>query len=161
MNITSLPTVSDPIYLATISEEFARLEGDVESDADRVWVIVRQATEEHAIARSNLVAKREMKFNIDGGVSEIINDNPRERAMREAWYTLVEVGNLTVGPADKPLPVLAKKPIHNMKFDDFKAEWGKLPVPVSSALHKAVRVTNPDWDWETPKKDKDEDDPGK
>lgn len=157
MDITSLPTVSGPIYLAVVSKEFARLEGDVQNDNDRVWVIVRQATEEHAIARSSLVAKREMKFGVDGSVSEVINDNPRERAMREAWYTLVEIGNLTLG--DKP--VFAKKPIYGMKFEDFKAEWGKLPVPVSSALHKAVRITNPDWDWESSSDKKDSDDSGK
>lgn len=143
MKVKTSPVVSPPIPLREMSEEFAKHEGEVK-DEERCMAIVRQATEQDNIARAELQARRQMQWGA-GAVSEIVEDNPRQRFMYEAWWTLVEVINLEY---EDGTPVFPSTPIHKMKFADFEKIWGARESYITQAIHKAVRKTNPDWDWE-------------
>lgn len=147
MDLKSFATVSGQIILADIYPAFAKLEGEIDHDK-RVWVIVRQAREEDSIARAALLAKREMKQTIGAraavSISEIVDDNPRERFKYEVYWTLTDVGNLMDG--DKPH--FTKMPARDMPFGEFEKLWGALPQDVALAIHKAVRQFNPPWYWE-------------
>ncbi len=162
MKLKSL-AVSPPLLLRDLSPEFKQHEGKDEEvpESQRVSVIVRQATEQDNIARGELQARRQMQWGA-GAVSEIVEDNPRQRFMYEAHWTLVEVRNLEREKTDeKGKPVLdvngdpiyvpvfpTDKPIHKMSFTDFEKIWGGLESYITMAIHAAVRQTNPDWDWE-------------
>ncbi len=145
MKLKSL-AVSPPIPLREMSDEFKKNEGPDEEvpEGQRAAVIVRQATEQDNIARAELQARRQMQWGA-GAVSEIVEDNPRQRFMYEAHMTLVEVRHLEW---EDGTPVFASTPIHKMKFADFEKVWGGLESYITMAIHKAVRKTNPDWDWE-------------
>ena len=151
MNLNSLPTVSDKIILADIYPPFKALEdqgGEVEP-SQRVWVIVRQASEEDHRNRAGLTARREAAYTLnDAGqlasASEAVTENVLERVMLETYYTLVDVGNLDRDGQ----PVFPTLPAKKMKRGEFEKIWGSLPLPLCEAIHKAVRSMNPDWDWE-------------
>jgi hypothetical protein len=145
MKLKSL-AVSPPLFLRDLSDEFKKRE-DAEGEileSDRTNVIVRQATEADNIARAELQAKRQMQWGA-GAISEIVEDNPRQRMMYEAHWTLVEVRNLTWEDGSPVFP--ADKPIHKMPFPDFEKIWGGLESYITLALHKAVLKINKDWDW--------------
>ncbi len=145
MKLKSL-AVSPPLYLRELSEEFKKHEGTDEEvpESQRTSVIVRQATEQDNIARAELQARRQMQWGA-GAVSEIVEDNPRQRMMYEAHWTLVEVRNLEWEDGTPVFPT--DKPIHKLSFADFEKIWGGLESYITLAIHKAVRKTNPDWDW--------------
>ena len=161
MKLKSL-AVSPPLYLRDLSDEFKKREDadyqtehgpdTVIPDNQKAAAIVRQATEQDNIARAELQARRQMQWGA-GAVSEIVEDNPRQRFMYEAHWTLVEVRNLDYESKDKEgntilLPVFpTDKPIHKLAFADFEKIWGGLESFITMALHKAVRQINPDWDW--------------
>ncbi len=154
MKLKSL-AVSPPLYLRDLSDEFKKRE-DAEYKAEhgpeaeipdnqKASVVVRQATEQDNIARGELQARRQMQWGA-GAVSEIVEDNPRQRFMYEAHWTLVEMRNLEWEDGSPIFP--ADKPIHKMSFADFETVWGGLESYITMAIHAAVRKTNPDWDWE-------------
>jgi hypothetical protein len=143
VKVNSKPVVSNPLYLREMSEEFAKREGEVK-DEERAYVIVRQATEQDNINRAELQAKRQMQWGA-GAVSEIVEDNPRQRFMYEVYWTLNDVGNLEF---DDGRPVFPTLPANKMKFSDFEKLWGGLESWLTAPIHKAVRKMNPDWDWE-------------
>ncbi len=148
MKVKTHPVISPPLYLRELSADFAAREGEVK-DEERTFVIVRQATEQDNISRAELQAKRQMQWG-QGAVSEIVDDNPRQRFMYEVYWTLVDVGNLEfeateTAPARPVFPVL---PVNKMKFSDFEKLWGGLDAWLTMPIHRAVRKTNPDWDWE-------------
>ena len=151
MNLDALPTVSDKIVLADIYPPFKAIE-DQQGEtlpSDRAWVIVRQASEEDHRNRARLTARREAAYTLtdDGklaSASEAVTENVFERILLETYMTLVDVGNLTRDGK----PVFPEMPAKKMKRAQFEAIWGSLPLPVTEAIHKAVRSMNPDWDWE-------------
>ncbi len=150
MKLKTFPTLSPVVKLGDVSQEFAKEEGEGVPEDERVFVVVRQATEQDHMRRAGLAAERKIQYGVQGSAlvtSEIVEDNPRQRMMYEAYWTLVEVGNLTDEEGKSLFP---KKPIHEMKFEEFQAIWLKLPVYITQALHKVVRMYNPLWDWERP-----------
>src|SRR5512138_2876548 len=132
MDLKSFPTVSEKIYLSDISGDFAKAEGAVDRD-QQAWVIVRQAREEDHIKRAALQAKREIKYGATGPftMSEIVEDNPRERVQYEVYWTLVETGNLS----DDGKPLFAKSPVNQVPFAEFEKVWGAMPPVVAQAIH--------------------------
>jgi hypothetical protein len=142
MKIKRIPTISEPIFLAEISEEFKELEGEVTQD-QKAWVRVRQATEGDSESRAALQSKRRIEYNPDSTMTEMVDENIRTRLKFEVWWTLDEVGNLTWEDGD---PIFKK----GMSFKEFEDAWKRLDVRISLAIHKAVRITNPNWDWDRP-----------
>jgi hypothetical protein len=151
MDLNSLPTVSDKIILADISPAFKALEdqnGETPA-ADRVWVIVGQATEEDHRNRAQLTARRESSITLHengqiASASDAVTENVFERIMFETYATLRDIGNLVKDGK----PIFAEMPAKKMKRAAFEKTWGGLPLPLCEAIHKAVRSMNPDWDWE-------------
>jgi len=98
-----------------------------------------------------LQSKREVRYTgaDESGlaVSEVIDDNWRERIQHEAYWTLQDVGNLERNGK----PVFPKMPANIMKWEEFTSIWGKLHPLVAQTIHRAVRQFNPDWDWQQAK----------
>lgn len=143
MKISSIPVVSAQLYLADLYEPFKTLEGTNMDPLERVWVTVRQATEGDNEKRADLVAKRHVTLSQDG-MSEQYDDNVRTRMKWEVYWTLDEVGNLV---DDDGKPVFRIKPVREMAFPDFEKVWHRFDSRLANAIHKAVRITNPDWGW--------------
>ena len=142
MKLKSTPTFSDKTYLADIDPDFKRLEGDVEHDC-RVWVIVRQGTEDDNHRRADLVSKRERKWNYDKAgkfesASDVYDENFYQRRMLEVYLTLVDLGNDDDSTFKYP-------PKEKMSLSDFERVWGGLDPVVCSAIHSAVLKLNADW----------------
>jgi hypothetical protein len=146
MDITKMfATESERIFLAEVSPTFAGLEGELPPE-ERAWVIIRQATTEENTKRSAMFAKRETKYEAGpdgrvGSISDVYYDNSLNRKMHEVFWTLKDVGNLTLG--DKP--VFSKVPPKIGSVSEFEKEWGRLPLEVALAIHEAVLVQNPTW----------------
>lgn len=147
MDLTRLMT-EKTMFLADVSPEFALLEGEV-ADHEKVYVTVRQASQDDNIKRSDLLSKREVKWNRRdsadqsvGSVSDVIEDNQPRRRMLEAFWTLANVGNLNRGeqPWFKAMPAKTK-----MQQGEFEKAWGDLHPVVAAAISAAVLKVNADW----------------
>ena len=141
MKIKVTPTISEPIYLQELSLEIAGIEGGI-PQTEQAWVKIRQATEQDHIARADLLAKRVMTYGDQ--ISETVEDNPRERMMYEAYWTLYETGNLT---DEDGKPIFPEMPAKKMTLEKFQEIWGKLDSSITMAIWAAVRKGNPDWDF--------------
>jgi hypothetical protein len=146
MDLKTFPAESGKIFLADISPEFAELEGDVPVD-DRVWVVIKQATQSDNMRRADLYTKRETKYSADAaGVidsfSRVYTENVLRRRMEEVRLTLKDIGNLV----DDGKPVFPKMPARDIPQKEFEELWGKLPDPrIAEAVHAAVLQVNADW----------------
>jgi hypothetical protein len=143
MDITSLQTVSEKIYLREISNDFALLEGNVKKK-DWAWVTVRVADVGDNIRRAELLGRRDVKYLDATGtaaVAETIFDNPETRAKMEVWYTLEEFGNLTLNKN----PLFPITPVRGMLLADFEKIWHALPIDVATAIYAAVLSVNRAW----------------
>lgn len=147
MDIQKFPAESGKIYLADVSPEFAELEGKDTPIDERVWVIVRQATQADNMRRADMHVRRETKYTADAtgtidSISRISNENPERRRMEEVRLTLREVGNLT----NDGKPFFAKMPARDILQKEWEEMWGRLPDPrIATAIHAAVLQQNPDW----------------
>lgn len=146
MDLKSFPVESGKIFLADTSEAFRELEGEDTPVDERVWVVVRQASQADNIKRADLHTKREIKYTANelGQVdswARVYSDNALRRRMVEVYLTLKEVGNLMSG--DKP--VFDKMPAKEIEAKRFEAIWGDLHPVVAEAIHEAVLQQNPDW----------------
>jgi hypothetical protein len=147
MDLENLITESAPIKLSDMFSLFKEMEGEVPEE-ERVWVTVRQVTQEDQMKRSALLSKRETKYardSFDDGalssVSDVVDDNIPRRHMLEAYYTLTGVGNLN--NAGKPVfSMTAKK---RMPQGEFEKAWGSLRPEIAIAIHEAVLSVNPMW----------------
>ena len=145
MDLKKYAAESEPIVLADLSLPFKIFEGQDVRDEERVYVTVRQATQENNIKRSGLLARREVKYNRDqtdtiDSVSEVSDDNVSYRRMLEAWWTLEGVYNLKNGETDW------FKPLKKSAQSEFEKAWGALPPVVANAITLAVLKVNPTWD---------------
>lgn len=146
MDLASLPTQSDKLYLRNFSQQFADLEGPAPDDetewpARCAWVVVKFASEGDLMNHGNLTSRRETKFAGLGTaafeMSDVVVENPRELMLHEVFWTLSQIGNLMVNGE------LLK--LVNLKFKDFREIWKNLPPQVTDAIHQAVVFTNPMW----------------
>lgn len=142
MDLKKFATESEPVILADVSLPFKIFEGDDIREEERVYVIVRQATQEANIKRSGLLARHEVKYNRDStdSISEVIDDNRAYRQMLEAYWTLEGVYNLKDGDKDW------FKPIKKSTQTEFEKSWGALRPVVANAISLAVLKVNPTWD---------------
>ncbi len=150
MKLKKLPIVSDRLILADLSPAFKAVEdatGEVQPN-DRVWVIVRQATQEDNQRRADLYAKRETRYEADGAtdriasISEVYQDNPLRRMMLEVYWTLQETGNLVT---EDGKPYFQTTPAKKMPQAEFEALWGQLDPALARAIYAAVLQVNVDW----------------
>lgn len=147
MDLTRFMT-EKTMFLADVSPAFKMMEGDVQ-ESDKVYVTIRQASQEDNIKRSDLLAKREVKYGrrdssdstVDS-VSDVLEDNQPRRRMLEAYWTLSNVGNLDRGdkPWFKAMPAKTK-----MLQNEFEKAWGELHPVVAAAISAAVLEVNADW----------------
>ena len=145
MDLKQFTTESEPLILADLDPEFKALEGEVEV-AERVTVVVRQATMQDNMKRADLNKKRERRLIADdmgqvGAIGQVYESNPLRRAMYETYWTLNSVSNLTVDGK----PVFSKMPVNQMSWPEFDVAWGSLNPIVARAIHAAVLKVNPDW----------------
>jgi hypothetical protein len=146
VDLKTFPVESGKIFLADVSPEFAELEGDVPVD-ERVWVIIRQATQADNMRRADLYTKRETKYTAgtDGLIdsfSRVYTENILRRRMEECRLTLKDIGNLTM----EGKPLFAKMPAKSIPQKEFEDLWGNLPDPrIAEAIHLAVLQVNADW----------------
>lgn len=146
MDFSTVVIDSNKIFLADVSEDFKRREGDVPAE-ERAWVTVRQATQADNIRIQDVRQKREVKYGYEPGsqgassVSRVYYDNPARLRMQQAWLTIVEIGNFTLNGK----PPFAKLPTREMMQKDFETAWGALPPFVADALSAAVFSVNVDW----------------
>lgn len=148
MAIKALPIVSQPIYLAELSDEVKEMEGDCPKD-ERAWVIVRQATEADNTQRAALRSEVTVRWQKDGTAEEIRDVNLREMWAMEIYLTLCDAGNI-LDADDKPLfKFVDTGPYGKVKhgFADFKKAYGSLASPVTASIRRAVYKINSDWDW--------------
>ena len=149
MDLSTVVVESNKIFLADVSDEFKRKEGDVAVDL-RANVTIRQATQADNVKIQDFRQKREVKYGYEPGaqgassVSRIYYDNPARLRMQQAYLTITEVGNLDI--AGKP--IFSKLPTKEMSLKDFEEAWGKLPPFVADALFMAVVSVNADWLYE-------------
>lgn len=157
MAINTVPTVSGPLYLSTVSASVAKLEGKCAKD-QRAWVSVRQATEQEVMsleARIPDTRYEHMEYK-EGGVQVRKTVETREEAMRErfayqVYCTLVDAGNI-FSDAQNTRPLFTFRDAgdyqkFNGTFEDFLKAWGKLHPLVSMAIRDCVYDHNPQWDW--------------
>jgi hypothetical protein len=146
MNLTTLPKQSSKMLLCNLNDDFKLAEGDV-PDMDQAYVVVGFITEGDRIARNELSARRETRLqgapDTKFEFTEATKENIRERVELEAFLTLREVANLV----DEDGEVFPTQPVKNMGRENFRAVWRELPPYVVDALHAAVRLSNPEWDW--------------
>jgi len=150
MAIKAIPTVSAPIYLSDIEPSVKELEGKCQK-TDRAWVTVRQGTEEDNRRRADVQSGYTLRWNSDGSADEIRDQNRRELWTFEVYRTLCGMGNI-FEDGDEKVPLLKFKnsPNYDMvdcTFEEFKAQYGKLPSVVTGAILRAVYQLNPDWSW--------------
>jgi hypothetical protein len=145
MDLDKLITESAPIKLADVFLPFAEIEGKEVQDEERVYVTVRQVTQEDQMKRSSLLAKRETKYerglDNDMSVSDVVEDNIPRRHMLECYWTLTGVMNLEKG--GKSLFTMA--PGKPMPQPAFEKAWGSLHPVIAIAIHEAVLSVNPMW----------------
>ena len=143
MDLTSLPTVSDRIYLSDVSGDFSLLENETDIEK-RAWVRVRIANEADNIRRAELLGRRDVKYlepNTNTTFAETIFDNPRTRAKMETYWTLEDVGNLVMNNQSL-FPIT---PVRAMPLVDFENIWHVLPIDVATAIYAAVLYANRAW----------------
>ena len=145
MDIKKFPVESGKIFLADLDPVFRQLEGDVPVD-DRVWVVVRQASQADNIKRADMYTRRERKYGADAvgnidSISTVYHENVLRRQCFECYLTLKDVGNLMDGEK----PVFPKMPAKDIPQKEFEDIWGKLHPTIAMALHQAVLQVNPDW----------------
>jgi hypothetical protein len=146
MNLDAVPKCSGKLFLRNMDDDFRAAEGEIDEEG-WAWVTINYATEGDRIARESLTARRETKvsgeMNQSAQVSEIVTENVRERVELEVYLTLNGTGNLMVGDAN----LFDLAPVRKMKKERFKEIWRGLPPMVTDAIHLAVRLSNPEWNW--------------
>lgn len=146
MSVKALPIVSGSIYLADLSQEVKKLEGDCPPD-ERAFVVVRQATEADTQRISDLYATRTTRWKEDA-VEEQRDINPRLEWVWQAFMTLCDAGNI-LDAQGKPLFKFEDTgPYHKVSggFNDFRKAHGSLNSAVTEAIRYAVWGINPQWD---------------
>ena len=150
MRVTSLRKVSDKIYLADVSPEFADLEAEntpkvIEELSERAWVQFKRATALDAQRRHDFAKAQTVRYTVPGSdatfVMEDVRENPLRRAMFEVWTTLVDTGNLTTDEE----PIFPQMPAAHIPFPMFEAIWTSLDMLVAAAIHAACISVNQEW----------------
>ena len=141
MDVSKIPTKSQPIFLADVYQPFAEMEGD---DSVKTTVVISFASESDNIKREDFRKSRRRSF-MNAAAPDVMvmtyeDDNRRALAAREVHLTLDSVTNLT--ESGKPLFNLSPR---KMPFDEFDDIWSALPSVVSSAIWLAVLQVNPEW----------------
>lgn len=143
MELGNIPMKSGRICLADVLPAFAEFEGDLPVD-QRAYVIVRRAEARDDLRRDEIVRPRLIKYTNPitlMPVEETTEALPGEVMKWEVYWTVQECVNLTING----VPVLTAKPLASMKVGDFEAVWNTLPLEVSLAIGRAVRVFNRMW----------------
>ena len=147
MNLESLPKCTKKLFLRNLNDDFKEAEGEIDQDG-WAWVTINYATEGDRIQREALTARRETRVSgvVDQSaqVSEIVTENVRERVELEVFLTLNDTGNLMMNDG----PVFDLAPARKIKKERFREIWRGLPPMVTDAIHLAVRLANPEWNWE-------------
>lgn len=145
-----IPIVKEHVYLADDNPDFARMEGEC-PESERVWVSVRQATEQDHIDVAELRKRRAVRW-IGDSPEEVTAVNTRVVWAMQAYLTLTGAGNITFGDGTPVFKFASAGKGYN-KFDGdfnaFKNAWGQLPPVVIAAILSVVWKNNPEWTWWT------------
>lgn len=144
MAISTAPVVSGQIYLGDLNVDVKEAEGDCEQ-ADRAWVIVRQATERDQASIADMSAETRTRFS-DDGAEQVSSYNTRTARARQIYACLVDAGNIFDEKGKKPLFKFGKAGFDGV-FSDFLVPFGSLLTIVTDAMLQAVFQLNPQWDW--------------
>ena len=142
MDLSKLPGCSPDIYLSDISLDIKAAESDVPREEQAV-VTINYANEGDRIERESLTERRETHVLPDK-VIEVSIDNARERMELVCYLTRNSVRNLKSAGRE----VFEAIPVNNLGRNRFSQIWRSLPPMVTDAIHSAVRLHNPEWNWE-------------
>jgi len=164
MAITTVPVVSEPIYLSDKSSAVAKLEGK-SPKAEKAWVRVRQATEQDSMMLEESLPDTRYEYFDETGPNgrpirktiETRNERVRDRFAMQVWLCLCDAGNINTpsGPLFK-FKDAGDYQKYDGNFDSFLKVWGQLPPSVAVAIRDVVYDYNPHWDWRGIFRDADE-----
>lgn len=147
MNVSALPKKSGKIFLRGLSDDVLAAEGNI-PEAEWSYITVNFADEGDRIQRESLSARRETRISgtpeTKMEVSDVTTENVRERAELEVFLTLDEVHNLVRDGEE----IFQSAPARSLGKEQFKMIWRGLPPMLTDAIHHAVRLSNPEWNWE-------------
>lgn len=157
MALSTVPIVSDKIFLRDVSDTIKKIEGDCKDEA-RAWVTIRQATEGDVAAIERVRGKGVVVHGEDGSVSETYDRDTSHVRKEQFKRTVVGVGNIS-DAAGKELFVFKTGPNYallDMTDDQFSEAYNDLARPITNAFGLAILQANPQWDLRELKKESGE-----
>ncbi len=151
MRVAGSPKISEKIYLADISAEFAESEAEnspevIEEQEKRAWVQFRRGTALDDQRRYDFGKAQTVRYTIPGSeaqfVMEDVRENPLRRAMFEVWTTMTDADNFM---NERGEPVFPQMPLSNVPFPIFESIWISLDMLVAAAIHAACISINQEW----------------
>lgn len=157
MAISTVPVISDQVYLGDASPAVRKLEKNSGPD-EKAWIRVRQATEQDAMILESSLPETRIEYvdEIDPTTRtpvrraiETRDDRVRNRFAMQVWLCLVDTGNIN-NAEGKPLFEFEDGPNYAKLtggFQQFLEAFGQLPSIVALAMRDVVYDHNPHWDW--------------
>jgi hypothetical protein len=154
MAIKTVAVISSQLFLGDLYDKVKELEdeGGECPQNERVWVMIRQATESDTAQVAEMRSKTVVRWVSDGAErgsipEEVRDDNPRLLWAWQVYLTLHDAGNLFDDDETPLFEFESKGPYNRVKggFDKFMKSYGKLPAPVATSLLMAVGSINPGW----------------
>jgi len=147
MALSTVPIVSDKLYLRDLSDTLKAIEGECKDEL-RAWVMIRQATEGDVAAIERVRGKGKVIHGQDGSTTEMYDRDTSHVRKEQFKRTVIGVGNIS-DAANKELFKFKAGPnyaVLNMTDDEFSVAYDALPRPVTNAFGLAILKGNPQWD---------------